>query len=106
MVYVVRCRNDDFFIGTGIVIVRSFGLSQVVGASVQTLDIELTMFVREHLIASIRSKVGGVSAVSNILLELDLLFLSAIFTAVQTEAAPANSLPGVSSSRYLVLFSW
>ena len=45
------------------------------------------MFVREHLIASIRSKVGGVSAVSSILLELDLLFLSAIFIAVQTEAS-------------------
>ena len=83
----MRCRNDDFFIGTGTVTVRSFGLLQVVGASVQTLDIELTMFVREHLIASTRSKVGGVSAVSSILLELDLLFLSAIFIAVQTETS-------------------
>ena len=59
IVFGVRCRNDDFFIGTGTVTGRRGGLLQVVGASVQTLDIELTMFVREHLIASIHSKVRG-----------------------------------------------
>ena len=49
MISVVRCRNDDFFIGTGTVTGRRGGLLQVVGASVQTLDIELTILARDHL---------------------------------------------------------
>ena len=86
MVYVVRCRNDDFFIGTGTVTVRSFGLLQVVGASVQTLNIELTILARDHLNAfTLSAKVARVSAVI-IHFELDLIFIMASFIAVQTEA--------------------
>ena len=87
MVYVVRCRNDDFFIGTGTVTGRRGGLLQVVGASVQTLNIELTIFVREHLNAfTLSAKVARVSAVI-IHFELDLIFSIASFIAVQTEAS-------------------
>ena len=87
MVYVVRCRNDDFFIVTGTVIFRRVGLPQVVGASVQTSNVELTMFVREHL----NSVLGFIGCVFDGVVEgaffVELYFLSTSFVAVQTEAS-------------------
>ena len=74
----------DYFAGT--VTVRSFGLLQVVGASVQTLNIELTILARDHLNAfTLSAKVARVSVVI-IHFELDLIFIMASFIAVQTEA--------------------
>ena len=75
----------DYFAGT--VTVRSFGLLQVVSTGVQTLNIELTIFVREHLNAfTLSAKVARVSAVI-IHFEIDLIFIMASFIAVQTEAS-------------------
>ena len=84
--FVVRCRNDDFSFVTGTVTGGRGGLLQVVSTGVQTLNVKLALVVREHFFAIFSSKVARVSAVS-ILFELDLIFIIASFTAVQTEAS-------------------
>ena len=96
--FVVRCRNDDSSFVTGTVTGRRGGLLQVVGASVQTLDIELTMFVREHL----NSVLGFIGCVFDgvvevvFFVELYFLFRSASFIAVQTEAGTLQLITRVS----------
>lgn len=85
IVFVVRCRNDDWSIGTGTVTVRSFGLLQVVGASVQTFNVERTIIGGFHFNSGF---IGCVlDGVVEFAVLVELHFIRTIRIAVQTEAS-------------------
>jgi len=81
----VRCRNDDWSIGTGTVTFRSGGLPQVVGASVQTLDIELTISGGFHFNSFFTGCV--LDGVVEFAVLVELHFILTIRIAVQLETS-------------------
>ena len=92
--FVVRCRNDDSSFVTGTVTGRRGGLLQVVGASVQTFNVERAISGRLHFNSGFTGCV--LDGVVEGAFFVELYFLSTSFVAVQTEAGALQLITRVS----------